>query len=397
MSNYAPDFRIEINGEPVPAVLRGHVTRISYQNGIKGADRVEVSIANPNLRWLDHPLLALDNRFSLWLGYAPDPLEQMFVGEITGTNASFPNGGMPTLTLVAHDLLQRMSIGSKNRAFKINVPTVNHLPLDDLAVISAVGAMNGLIPAVDPTGAALSFLTYLLGFAAGDEAKKGVRIQEGVSDFEFLSQLASENGLELYIDHTAEPKGYVMRLPFMIRDFSPSLSLKWGESLLDFSPNLTNVGQVAAVTSRIWLPSIQKEIVIVLSWNFDRASFDLMVYPDLGEIEEVVGVEKAKKTIKVDANGPVSAPKEILSELLPRLNNRLTGSGSCLGDLRIRAGRIIQLEGLGIEFSGLYRITSATHSLESSGYRTSFEARKEVWFGSVPLPRGAEGLLHMRQ
>ena len=78
--------------------------------------------------------------------------------------------------------------------------------------------------------------------------------------------------------------------------------------------------------------------------------------------------------------------------MLPRLNNRLTGSGSTIGDPRIKASRVINLDGLGDQFSGLYRITSATHTFDSGGYRTSFQARKEVWFGSIPMPKGAGGL-----
>ena len=73
---YAPEFRVEIDGEADPAALRGWVSRISYTDGIEGADRVEVTIANEDLRWLDHPLLQVDNGFTLSLGYAPDPLER---------------------------------------------------------------------------------------------------------------------------------------------------------------------------------------------------------------------------------------------------------------------------------------------------------------------------------
>ena len=59
----------------IPAALRARVIRISYQDGLEGADRVEVTLANDGLRWLDHPLLQVDNRLSLSIGYAPDPLE----------------------------------------------------------------------------------------------------------------------------------------------------------------------------------------------------------------------------------------------------------------------------------------------------------------------------------
>src|SRR5262245_36135122 len=94
-SRYAPEFTIHIDGDRIPAAMRGCVTRVTHQDGLEGADRVEVTLANEDLRWLDHPLLQTDNPFSLAIGYAPDPLEDVFVGEITGVNASFPNGGMP--------------------------------------------------------------------------------------------------------------------------------------------------------------------------------------------------------------------------------------------------------------------------------------------------------------
>ena len=60
--------------------------------------------------------------------------------------------------------------------------------------------------------------------------------------------------------------------------------------------------------------------------------------------------------------------------------NRLTGSGSTIGNLRMKAGRVVTLEGLGGEFSGPYRLVSVTHSLSGSGFQTSFAARMEPWF-----------------
>ena len=82
---------------------------------------------------------------------------------------------------------------------------------------------------------------------------------------------------------------------------------------------------------------------------------------------------------------PVTAPARLVSELIPRLNKRLTGSGSTVGDPRIRAGTVLRLDGLGVQFGGLYRVTSATHSIDGGGYRTGFEVRKEIWFSAIPL------------
>ncbi|MGH8531180.1 MAG: phage late control D family protein [Gammaproteobacteria bacterium] len=395
---YAPEFSLRIHGEPLPGVLRGSVSSITYQDGLEGADRVEVTIANPGLRWLDHPLLQADNGFKLAIGYAPDPLEEVFVGEITGVEPSFPSGGMPTLKITAQDFLHRLTKGTKDRAFRISIPSIGNFPLPDVAVASIVSGTNLLIPDPDPVGAALSVLMTIATYVvAPSVAQQNVRRQSGTSDFDFLSGIARENGWEVFIDHTAEPRGYRLKFKFIIQDYAPSLTLQWGASLMDFTPRLTTVGDIFGVTSRIWVPSIKTEFVIVVSWDYDRAAFNLSVYPSLiGDIDEVLGPEAAGRTISLKPTGFPQSLREILSELLPRLNNRLTGSGSTIGDPRIKAGRVINFEGLGEQFSGLYRVTSATHSLDSGGYRTSFEARKEVWFGSIPVPKGASGLLRVQ-
>lgn len=394
--HYAPEFRIRINGDTMPAALRGSVMSVNYQDGIEGADRVEVTFANPDLRWLDHPLLAADNGFSLSIGYAPDPLEEVFVGEITGVEPSFPSGGMPTLKIVAHDFLRRLTTATKDRAFEISIPCIGKFPIPDPAVAALVAGTNRLLPALDPVGGALSFLMLLISYAIDPlEAKRAIRFQQGESDFDFLSKIAKENGWEMYIDHTVEPRGRVLRFKFLVQEYSPSVSLKWGESLMDFTPRLSTVGQVIGVSTRIWLPSIKLELVIILSWDYDKAAFDLAVYPGFGSLQELLG-GKAQSVLKVDAGGPALAPRKILSELLPRLNNRLTGSGSTIGNPKIKAGQVINFEGLGAQFSGLYRITSASHTFDSGGYKTNFEARKEVWFGSIPTPRGISGLARVQ-
>lgn len=393
---YAPSFTVRVGGQPLPTPMRASIASLRYQDGLEGADRVEIVLANDGLQWLDHPLLQVDAGFELEIGYAGKPLETVFVGEITSVEAAFPSGGMPTVTVAAQDFLHRLAEGAKDRAFALSLPCIGKFPLPDPLVAMLVSGTNLLIPAVDPAGAALSFLTLLVAYAIDPvEAQRAIRIQQGQSDFDFLKQLAKENGWELYIDHTLQPRGYVLRFQFLIQDYSPSVSLSWGESLIDFTPRISTVGQVAGVATRIWVSSIKTEFVVVLGWDYDRAAFDLQVYPGLGDIEGLLG-EKARGVLRIDAIGPATAPKTILGELLPRLNNRLTASGTTIGNPAIKAGRVIDFGGLGDQFGGLYRITSATHTIDGSGYRTAFDARKEVWFGSIPTPKGVGGLVRVQ-
>lgn len=388
LARYAPMFTVTVDGEPLPTGMRACVTSLRLQNALEGADRVELTLTDDRLGWMDHPLLAVDARFELSLGYAPGPLETVFTGEITGVDASFSSGGAPTITVVAHDFLHRLTVGAKDRAFALAIPCIGKFPLPDPVIAAAVAATNLLVPVIDPVGAAVSFLTLLATYAIDPvDAKRSIRIQQGQSDFDLLTRLARENSWDMYIDHTAVPRGYALRFQFPILDYEPVAELVWGRSLIDFAPRITAVGQVASVAARIWIAAVKAEFVVVLAWDYDRAAFDLQVYPGLGNMEEMFGPARARGTLIVQADGPATAPRRILGELLPRLNNRLTGSGTTTGDPRLRAGRIIDLKGVGDRFSGLYRVTSATHTIDGSGFRTSFEVRREVWF-PLPIPRG---------
>jgi hypothetical protein len=108
---YAPELRIQINDDDLPAALRASITSVRYQDGVNAADRVEVGFANPNLRWIQTHIRGLgfqpfptgvklgpigrldgapegtfdlDNKLTLAMGYAPDPLEEMFLGRLPG-------------------------------------------------------------------------------------------------------------------------------------------------------------------------------------------------------------------------------------------------------------------------------------------------------------------------
>ena len=181
----------------------------------------------------------------------------------------------------------------------------------------------------------------------------------------------------------------------LFSDFAPSATLTWGQSLIEFNPRLSTVGQVAGVATRLWVPEIKTEFVIVLGWDYDRAAFDFQIYPSLGDLGTVLG-GKSSQVLNLPPGGPAEIPKMLLGELLPRLNKRQTGSGSAVGDTRLRAGVVVNLEGLGGRFGGLYRITSVTNTIDGSGFRTSFEVRKEVWFGSIPVPKGVGGLARVQ-
>jgi phage protein D len=386
---YAPDFRIQINDQDMPGQVRTAVSSVRYEDGWNAADRVEIGIGNPNLRLLKNHIRGLgfqpfpsaislgpirvgeaapagtfdlDNKLTLAVGYAPDPLEPMFKGEITGVTVSFPNGGMPTMTLVAHDYMNRLQRGKYARGFGF---------LPDALIAAILSLENFLIPAIDPAIIAGSTAIAAVNLIFGGTGRK----QRGQSDFELLQEIAVTYDADFWVD------GNVMYLSRFIKEYTPRLTLTWGQNLLDFSPKVSTIGQVAGVGMRFVLREIPLDFLVAVGYDFDRESIVISVVPGaaaastqslLGSVLEII-------------DQPVQSPADLTNsalviahELREKLNNRLTGSGSCVGDPRIRAGAMIRLEGLGPDFSGDYRVASATHSIDGSGYRTNFEVRKEI-------------------
>ena len=212
---YAPEVRLAFGGAPAPAIIRGALTELRVQTGLEGVDRVELALANEGLRFLDHPLFRLDTELQVSIGYAPDDVELVFNGVVVGTDATFPAESMPMLTVVAHDRRQRLQESSATRWFAIPIPEFAVLPIPDVLVAPAVALEHGLIPILDPIGAALSVLVQGASVAAAigdpDGMQKIIRKQHDQTNLDFLELVARENGWEMLVDHAAEPSGYQLR------------------------------------------------------------------------------------------------------------------------------------------------------------------------------------------
>ncbi len=351
---YAPEYKIRINGENLPSAIRSSIMSVRFDDGSKEMDRVEIQLADPGLRLLEHPLLNLYNELTLSIGYSGFSLQEVFVGEITGRQASF-SGGATTMTVEASDFSHRLMAGQKERSFG---------PLPDPAIILFIAIENGMIPGVDlGAGAVLSALAILLGKP---------RFQDNQSDYEFLKKIAAESGVQFSVEK---------RVLFfkVFQEFAPSMTLTFGRNLMDFSPRLSIVGQIEGVSVKIWLRELKLSFVVTVGWDFDAERFAISVVPGIAE-----GKGPSKPTFKF-LDQPIKDPTDVakvllkaFSELKHKLNSRLTGSGSSVGDPSIRAGMVLQIEGVGPEFSGNYRVNSTSHTIDGSGYKTSFNLKREI-------------------
>jgi len=383
-AQFAPDFALLLDGRAIPAQLRASIRSVRCHTGYEGLDEVEVELANEGLRWLDNPEFRLDTALTLSMGYAPSPLTQVFDGDVVARGASFPQGGAATFTVTAHDRRHHMSDGRKVRWFAIPLPCPGNLPVPDIATASLVTLENLMVPIFDPVGAALSIVLggvdTLVAITDPDSAQKVIRKQANESDYDFLGRIAAENGWDVFVEHDGALGGHLLHFTSSLDHLDADFTYGYGSSLLEFTPRLSTVGQIFSVGGFVWIAAIKMTFSVVLGFDWDRMSLTLAIYPGMIPLNTLPADFLIEEPLTL-----TSIPRKLVSELIPKLNHRLTASGSVVGEPRLRAGNVIRIEGAGEEFGGLYRATGVTHTLDGGGYRTSFEARKEIWFGSIPL------------
>jgi phage protein D len=356
VSVYAPDFEVALGDRPAPTELRAAMTGVRFEEAFEGADRVEVHLANAGLRFLDHPLLRLNAPLGLSLGYRPGQLSEVFTGTVTGVEPSFPSGAMPTITISAHDNMRRLMEGTKQRGFPWY--------LTDTVIAGVVAAENGLLIDTDLVAVALGGVGLL------DERP---RFQHRQSDHQFLRQLAAQYDIDMWVDGD--------RLHFRsLRRGQPrsDLALHWGASLIDFNPRLSSIGQVASVSFRLWVRRLKLQIRVSVGYDGERLTTQIATGTSTGASNQ----GQAGATLELPdhvLDDPAEAIRYAVGELRRRVNTRITGSGSAIGDPELRVGRVIAITGLGQQFSGDdYRLASVAHSIDGNGYRTGFTVRKEV-------------------
>jgi hypothetical protein len=73
--------------------------------------------------------------------------------------------------------------------------------------------------------------------------------------------------------------GHVLYLSRFIKEYTPRMTLTWGQNLIDFSPKVSTIGQVAGVAKRFVLREIPLDFLVAVGYDFDRESIVISVVP----------------------------------------------------------------------------------------------------------------------
>ena len=156
----------------------------------------------------------------------------------------------------------------------------------------------------------------------------------------------------------------------------PELELAWGRSLIDFSPRETSIGQVIGINVRVWVETLKTQLAVEVELGREP---DPRACPP-------GGLRRALRQGGSDAHDPGRPGRQPDRGDSP-WRSASCGGGSTPGSrpaaphsaTHASAPASDLASGRRQRFSGAtYRLTSVAHTIGSGGYRTSFEARREV-------------------
>lgn len=355
---YNPAFLLKIKGTELRHGLTVDVLSISVTDVADGPDSFAFTVRDRNpapgrfagggqLRWLDDGLFDEGNEVEISVGYVNN-LQFMLRGDITACTPSFPDSGLPTLSVRGFSLYQRLQRQRRSKPFKTST---------DASIVDEIAKLAKLSAEVDDPG-------FEHKLVASDDA----------SFANIIKQRAERIGYEFVV----KDRTLIFQRPGYRRNPSPQLTLEWGRSLISFNPSLTTYGLVTTVKVRASQTSEEgkKEPLVGEAHAGDER---VKLGKETGA--QIASRMFGENVVRLDdqrVSTPAEAHELALAHLEMKSMEFIKGRGSCIGTPKLRARMVVEIKGLGKRFSGPYYVTSATHTIDAGGYRTEFEAKRNA-------------------
>ncbi len=353
---YVPTFTITVGG-----VKLEHGSTISVQsvtmtesNTMSDSFSFTVRDRHPDpgrfagggqLVWMDSDTFKEENEVKIEIGYRGGAAVS-FLGLITAVNPTFPQNGTPTLTVRGQGLFKRLLKQSDARSFRDK---------KDSEIAQEIAQLVDLDCKPDPTNVKYPLVTSETGTYA-----------------DFLRKRAERIGYEFAVTK----KTLLFQKPGYITKPGPNLTLEWGRDLKSFTPTLSTYKKITHVKVRASQTSCGRGKAPVEGSAGPGDERGKLGAKTASQIAEEVASKNEIIAEDHDVTSPQEAKEVAVAKLEASSLEFITGSGACNGNPQLRARAVIQIKGIGARFSGNYYVTSATHTIDSSGYHTTFEVKR---------------------
>ena len=352
---YAPAFALRVGGADLVRDLLVAVSQVEADLVLGAAGRFSFTVVDAysieshsfvsgrDQGVLD--LLAFGTEIDLYMGYGDArSVPAVMSGIVTEIGTTFPDGGMPELSVAGYDHAFLLTGGKSSRTW------TRACDSDAAHEIAGFHNLDARIEATTERHAQIE--------------------QNQESDFEFLKKLAERNYFELFVDerrrlHFHKPNNRAGAVA----------QLSWGKGLLSFKPEANLAGQVSKVEVYGWDPQRKEKIVGTARAGEESG----LTGRSAGQRLDAFVRAPAKQPV-LRLRQPVFTQSEANQRAQAALNERakqfLTGDAEAIGLPEIRPDCNVLLNQLGTPFSKTYYVQQATHRIDANGYRTRFKVKE---------------------
>ncbi|MGB9939410.1 phage late control D family protein [Methanosarcina sp.] len=342
-----PFFKVVVNGKEITEEALGAIESVTFEDEINTSRIFTMKLSSfdfddGSFRFIDLDDFCLGSETKLYMGMDSSTL--MMTGEIVSIEPHFGED-KSTVEIHSYDQLHRLGFGKKQRTFSNKSDS-------ELATMVA-GDWN-------------------LSSSAEDTKIKYQHIwQYNQSDFEFLLERAKRIRYEFFVEN----KTLFFR-PSQ-ENSSPSLALEYRVDIAEFSVRLRTLYMGSEFHVKGW-DFIKKEPILAIAREDDEIS-DMAAGETGAKITKsafgsgLSAVSSAALDEKIENS--LDAKKLAVAQYNSQLVDAVTGEGKCAGIPELRAGKTIELKGIG-RFSGIYYVTSTTHVIDNEGYNVFFRVRR---------------------
>jgi Bacteriophage probable baseplate hub protein len=340
-------FKVSVDGAALPDDAVADLVSASVHDDVEHPSAFSFTLNNwdaqkIDMKWSDDETFKVGKEIEISMG----PVGQMtslISGEITGLELDVHVARAPQLIVRGYDRAHRLARGRHTMSF-------TNVTDSDLA--TQIAGNNGLTPEVEKTSVIHAYI-----------------LQHDQTDADFLRERARRIGFETFV----RAKNLVFRPRKYDGDSKVVLSQETG--LLEFYPYLSTMRQAGKIELRSWDPKNKSTWIGSASSGDEGAKMG----------GQTAGVAAAKQAFGdaciSSAVHPAGSQAEVDKQAKGRLQEMalgyITAQGGSMGRPDLRAGSLVKIEGMGKRFSGLYYLTSTTHTYSPLlGYRTTFQARR---------------------
>lgn len=331
---------IEVDGQRQER-LESALMSMALADGLETMANAELVLGNwggeqAGFQWFDRGVLDFGKPLKVRLGS-----DVLFDGRITAIGADFPDGGPPTLTVLAEDRLQDLRMARRTRSFAAT-------SLADVA--RTIAADHGLAADISIDAVAQASIA-----------------QVNQSDLALLHDLARREDAAVWVEGTT--------LKLARRRTAPRLALAWAGTLREFSVLADLAGQATALVAGGWdvatrsAASHRADASVVAAEAGDAETGAAILARALGEriATHAHGLPRDGAEARAVAEG----------QFRRQARRFVTGEGVAQTSAALRPGAVLALAGLGPLFDGDHHCTHVVHRFDQQdGLRSAFSCER---------------------